>query len=89
MLSNLVARFFPRHIWDAKSTDEQRTCEVCGRVEHYEDTDGWVAPTWRPRNAGNKRAHVAAMKAASTHGQAIVIQIPEDEVAQPQPPSLA
>jgi hypothetical protein len=47
MFSSLLARFSPTHTWDESSNDDKRTCQVCGRVEHYEDTDGWVAPSWR------------------------------------------
>lgn len=80
MLSNLIARFFPTHIWDTESIDaEQRTCQVCGRVEHYEDTDGWVAASWRLLHAGDKRAHVASAKSASAEGQSAAIHGLEDE----------
>ena len=89
MLSNLVARFFPTHTWDTECIQAQRTCKVCGRVEYYEDTDGWVAPAWRLCHAGDKRAHVAAAKSASTKVQSSIIRNLEDETTQPQPVSLS
>lgn len=79
MLSSLIVRFFPTHAWDAGSTEEQRTCQVCGRVEHYQDTDGWVAPTWRAVYAGDKKAHVAAAKSTSVKGQSAAIREPYEE----------
>lgn len=89
MLPALIARFLPNHIWDTECIEEQRTCQVCGRVEYYEDTDGWVAPAWRALHAGDKRAHVVAAKLASANVQSAVIQRLEDETTQPQPTSLA
>jgi len=79
MLSSLIARLFPTHAWDAESTEEQRTCQVCRRVEHYQDTDGWVAPTWRAVYAGDKKAHVAAAKSTPAKGQWAAIQDPGEE----------
>jgi hypothetical protein len=89
MFSSLLARFFPVHTWGTESNEEQRTCQVCGRVEHYEDTDGWVAPGWRAVRSGDKRAHVAAAKLASAKGQPDEAPVIEDETTQPQPASLA
>ena len=89
MFSRLIARFVPNHIWDTDCIEEQRTCEVCGRVEYYEDTDGWVAPAWRALHAGDKRAHVVASKLASPKVQSTIMQDMGDETAQPQPTSLA
>ena len=89
MFSRLIARFVPNHTWDTECIEEQRTCQVCGRVEYYEDTDGWVAPAWRALHAGDKRAHVVAAKLAASKVQPSVIQGLEDETTQPQPTSLA
>jgi hypothetical protein len=89
MFSYLIARFVPKHTWDTECIEEQRTCQVCGRVESYKDTDGWVAPAWRPLHAGDKRAHVVAAKLAAAKVQSPVIQGLQDETTQPQPTSLA
>lgn len=79
----LIERFFPNHAWDER-TDEQRTCQVCGRVEHYEETDGWVAGSWRLLRAGDNRAHVGSAK-----DQSPAIHVLDDETTQPKPTSLA
>jgi hypothetical protein len=79
MFSSLLARFSPTHTWDESSNDDKRTCQVCGRVEHYEDTDGWVAPSWRLLRAGDKRAHVAAAKSATPNVQSPAILVLKDE----------
>lgn len=89
MFSSLLARFFPTHTWDESSNDDERTCQVCGRVEHYADTDGWVAPSWRLLRAGNKRAHIAVAKSAPANVQSPAIQVLDEEATQPQPASLA
>lgn len=63
MFANFIARWRPVHVWSANSSDEQRTCQICGLVEHYAMTDGWVAPAWRAVVPGDKFAHTALVKA--------------------------